>query len=264
MYNQKPLLGTLINWAHPLSKGLVGAWLFNEGSGLKTFDLSGKNHYGILHNNPIWIGGNLDFETDSNQYIELDTAISLADDTQWTIIFKLNFESLNANRGLYGNLYTSGNYTRCFYDIAPTPGIAIANDANISTIISTGTLTINTDYTLAIVCNGSNSSNIELFINGISKGTATLADSSQTIKRLATYGAASGNLMDGLMEYFYIYGGVALLPSQISQLYTNPYCWLAQPMEAELMYVAPPVGAIMNQFQRTNLGADLYDGVLIT
>ena len=31
---QKPLIGTPIDWSHPLSQGLVGAWLMNEQSGI--------------------------------------------------------------------------------------------------------------------------------------------------------------------------------------------------------------------------------------
>ena len=46
----KPARGTQINRAHPLAKGLAGCWLFNEGSGLKVFDLSGNGNSGTLLN----------------------------------------------------------------------------------------------------------------------------------------------------------------------------------------------------------------------
>ncbi|ODU24775.1 MAG: hypothetical protein ABS95_01525 [Verrucomicrobia bacterium SCN 57-15] len=36
----KPNVGARINFAHPLAKGLVGCWLFNEGGGSKAFDLA--------------------------------------------------------------------------------------------------------------------------------------------------------------------------------------------------------------------------------
>ena len=54
---QKPPLGSMINWAHPLSRGLVGLWLFNESSGLYVSDLSGNNNRGILTNGPLWVPG---------------------------------------------------------------------------------------------------------------------------------------------------------------------------------------------------------------
>jgi len=46
---QKPPLGAKLNWAHPLTKGLVGCWLFNEGGGNKAYDLSGYNNHGTLN-----------------------------------------------------------------------------------------------------------------------------------------------------------------------------------------------------------------------
>ena len=43
MFNFKPLLGSLIQTGHPLSRGLLGYWLLNEGSGGHVQDLSGQN-----------------------------------------------------------------------------------------------------------------------------------------------------------------------------------------------------------------------------
>jgi len=41
-FKQKPPLGTPINWSHPQLVGLVGWWLFQEGSGDKVYDLVNK------------------------------------------------------------------------------------------------------------------------------------------------------------------------------------------------------------------------------
>ena len=59
MPQQKPMLGRQINWAHPLSRGLVGLWLFNEGSGNKVFDLSGNGQTAIFDSGdpPYWGAG---------------------------------------------------------------------------------------------------------------------------------------------------------------------------------------------------------------
>jgi len=73
---QKPILGEQINWAHPLSKGLVSLWLFNEGSGNKVFDLSGNGNDGTFAAggaSPSWLAGKfgsaLDF--DGGDYVDL-------------------------------------------------------------------------------------------------------------------------------------------------------------------------------------------------
>ena len=46
---QKPPLGVQINHAHPLARGLVGCWLFNEGGGDIAYDLSGYGNHGTLN-----------------------------------------------------------------------------------------------------------------------------------------------------------------------------------------------------------------------
>ena len=46
----KPPVGSQINWGHPLARGLVGCWLFNEGAGGKAHDLSGRGNHGALTN----------------------------------------------------------------------------------------------------------------------------------------------------------------------------------------------------------------------
>ena len=70
---QKPPVGYKQDWSHPLSKGLVGHWLFNEGAGGKAFDIA-KNNHGTLVNTPTKVAGKfgqaLSFNGTS-QYIDL-------------------------------------------------------------------------------------------------------------------------------------------------------------------------------------------------
>lgn len=65
----KPFRGARLNRTHPLARGLVGCWIFNEGSGDKVYDLSGYGNHGTLTNmDPPtdWVGGKhgwaLDFD----------------------------------------------------------------------------------------------------------------------------------------------------------------------------------------------------------
>ena len=54
----KPTRGIRLNKSHPLARGLVGCWLFNEGSGNKVFDLSGNGHNGTRSGSGnIWATG---------------------------------------------------------------------------------------------------------------------------------------------------------------------------------------------------------------
>lgn len=46
-----------LNHAHPLAQGLVGAWLFYEGSGGTIYDLAGRGLPGSFIDAPTWQGG---------------------------------------------------------------------------------------------------------------------------------------------------------------------------------------------------------------
>lgn len=44
-WHTKPPLGARLNSSHPLAKGLIGHWLFNERGGLRALDSSGRGHH---------------------------------------------------------------------------------------------------------------------------------------------------------------------------------------------------------------------------
>jgi hypothetical protein len=68
-YHIKPSLGTPLNPHHPLSRGLVGAWLFNESGGLVLRDNSLHRNHGTLVGGSIWTGGGLSFDG-VNNYVD--------------------------------------------------------------------------------------------------------------------------------------------------------------------------------------------------
>ena len=64
---QKPLRGTQLNKAHPLSKGLVGRWVFNEGSGGLVNDLAGNSNNNIVLTNTTWAADGVFFDSTSDR-----------------------------------------------------------------------------------------------------------------------------------------------------------------------------------------------------
>ena len=54
-----------------------------------------------------------------------------------------------------------------------------------------------------------------------------------------------------------------LLPSEAQHLHERPNDMLTRRPTQVAVGAAAPVGAIMNQLQSANLGADLYNGTLI-
>lgn len=67
--------GAIINTSDPLAKGLIGAWLINEGAGLSAIDYSGFKNHGT-HNGTIpWLfdldGPKADFTNSASNYISI-------------------------------------------------------------------------------------------------------------------------------------------------------------------------------------------------
>ncbi len=74
----KPLLGELVDYSNPATNGLIGAWLFNEGSGGKVADVTENGNKSTLVNmTPAtdWIidedGHALDFSTGTTRHVKV-------------------------------------------------------------------------------------------------------------------------------------------------------------------------------------------------
>jgi hypothetical protein len=74
----KPTRGIRLNRSHPFSRGLVGFWLMNEGSGNKVFDLSGNGNAGTFQGTaPSWSSGKFGPAVSlpgTDEYIEIPDA----------------------------------------------------------------------------------------------------------------------------------------------------------------------------------------------
>lgn len=113
----KPRVGAQLNRAHPLARGLVGYWLFNEGSGTKVYDVSGNGNTGTLTNFALsgsignWVGspmgGGLDFSgTGDDDHIIILEKPSLLNLTQVTVITWIKFNSIA--HAAYSRIFSSG------------------------------------------------------------------------------------------------------------------------------------------------------------
>jgi hypothetical protein len=111
--NIKPLLGRQLNRAHPLSRGLVGCWLMNEGVGGKVFDLSNRieGTFGAGTASPSWLSGPLGkrlYFDGSNDYISGGTgsdSLQLGS-SDFTVVFSVQQTSLHT-----GYIFSTKNGT---------------------------------------------------------------------------------------------------------------------------------------------------------
>lgn len=102
-----------IDRQHPQARGLVGAWLFQEGAGSRSRNLAGPGHH-LAHNNMApsnWIGGPrgwaLSFDNANSEYLEVDTAV--ISKFPMTMCGWINSDDLTINQMIVGVYGTASN-----------------------------------------------------------------------------------------------------------------------------------------------------------
>lgn len=236
---QKPLLGMKINRKHPLAKGLVGYWVFNERSGNKVFDLSGNGNNGTIHG-ADWVTDGLDFVSADSNYIEVCDG-KIDNGTQGTIIVKLNITTLNEIKilGYGGSASPPGGLLS--FDIRQETNYyfsIVQRTIEDSTVTGyRGTTSLSTDtYEVAFVSNGSE---WKIYINGIEEslialsfnqgtnnglwfGDTTTDGVDKTLLGALFFEGAFTGYIDATISYSVIYNR-ALTAAEINALNIDPY-----------------------------------------
>ena len=236
--NTKPPKGALINWAHPLSRGLVGCWLMNEGMGDKIYDLSGNKNTGTLINmahpsttvsgwNPGKFGHTLNLDG-GNDYVECPSpTVSLNITKNITLTAWIKTTSSTdgltvTGRGLTGTFdhtwqhYIGLGYNTFFYAnlyaMAAADGIA-------------GTVLINDGKWHHVVAQF-NGTAISVYTDGKydnSKAKTTTPTSNNNLKVRIGNLPGYTDYFNGSIEDVCIYNR-ALSAAEILQLYKEPFC----------------------------------------
>ena len=140
-YISKPLPGCFVDWTHPLSRGLVGCWLFNEHAGQAFADLAAfQSCYGIL-GSPLYRGGPdgcvLDVSDGLSRFLVNRKGGPATTDSPITILAKAR-TSVAASKALisWGEV-TDTNYTFTFgVAVGGTSGIGFDGDTGITSTLT--------------------------------------------------------------------------------------------------------------------------------
>jgi hypothetical protein len=241
----KPPLGSQIDWAHPLSRGLVGAWLMNEGGGKIVKNMC-NNTTGTIYGSMIWSKG----KKGNTLLITTTTGKSYIDTS---LIFKAGTSSLSfvlgyrKTDGVYRNPYTLSSkegdaandrlllalpYSdgNIYFDV----GDATENSGRI--VLNMSGIVLGNDLW---VFNASGKGR-EIWQNGILKksnnGNAVLP----TQKTLCIGSGYAENYGDLAEYWIFLAYNRALSPQEIQQLYIDPYCFIKRSYK---LYYAPAGGA---------------------
>jgi len=228
----KPLPGSLINPLHPISRGIKGLWLFNEGAGTTANDISGNRNHGSLANMASnsqgtgWagtkFGGGLAFD-DINDYVDCGNDKSLDISTSGSIsalIYPtnvINFCTIVGKMGaddLHSSIYfyvAGGNVYLRVYDVAG------------------GWITVVTPIVADVwqhVVGTYDGEYLRIYLDGELKHTD---DPTPTINTTASPLHIGGNtrwaseLFEGTIDHV-IYWTRDISAFDVKQLYHDPYC----------------------------------------
>ena len=260
----------MINPLHPLSKGLVGSWLFNEGAGSRVNDISGHGNHGTLKNmspnaqNSGWggskFGGALEFD-------------GVNDHLNFGSFGNFTSENFTLNACIYINafhtggparvpvLFYKGKYVTNGYYMQLDHGAA-GNDGGFKlqtnqsgatqiTYSDASILSIGQWMNISIVRVGSN---VDLYLNGKdvtnTHGTHINPASSSSNFLISRYNN-SGYYLDGSIDSVLIYNR-ALSVEEIATLHHDPFCNM---LRVPVRYVPAaaaglPIPVAMNHYRR--------------
>jgi hypothetical protein len=231
----KPPRGAILNRTHPLARGLVGCWLFNEWTGNTARDsVSGLIATGV--NAPTWDGMGMRFTAASNQYLTLN-AISGFNPEKGTIYFRGVWDgpATSSKDYIIFSIYTSST-DRFFFEVetfstggypstSTSPEFSLGYDGSSTSLRSCFTsIIVSGTYYSAVVQWGSGY--INAWLNGILNHTVT-RDSAPTISgstvwNIGGYNNSNGLCFQGAMECLYFFN-TELSASAIQSLDANPY-----------------------------------------
>jgi len=221
----KPTRGIRLNKSHPLARGLVSCWLFNEGSGNKVFDLSRNGNIGTFAGTaPSWTSGKFGSAVllpGDDEYIGATKITGLTrlaisiwvkaaqDDPAATRIFFSNYDGTNRNE--FG-----GSSTNNRLNLYITNTLYYYWDG------------IDWDDThwhhLATTWDGTTA---YLYFDGVQYSSTGSGDPSDNNTQGLTIGDRTSHpgaaIFSGLLDLPMIYNR-ALSPSEIALLYREPFC----------------------------------------
>jgi len=226
----KPPAGSQLEIGHPLSNGLVGCWLMNEGGGNKIFDLSGNGNNGTLGGNAVWSYSNDGpcILFDGSSYIH--TTMKAINSNEFTLLVKCTVSTNDSSLRycIHGqNSSTSNEIIK--FQISTDDSWYFYNDYSLA-ILPNVTPVVDLPYLFCGVFDYPKQRG-SIFIDGQKIGTddTSFSSISGAMNDGLTIGARTTEESGwkGTISYVYVYNR-ALTANEITQLYREPFCMFEQ------------------------------------
>lgn len=226
--NVKPPAGSTVNWGDPISRGLVGCWLFNEVGGNIAVDIAkskSSSLVGGITRTTGKFGNALRFDG-VDDYVDIGRPIENV--SQFTISFWLNSTSTNGDWfGKWDNWNNNGSNQQILF-----------RNFNMQFYVES----VSTAHTFAVSGFNMDAANIWYFICGIADGE-NLRSSINTkfgsdVALAGPYipivgdrwgiGRGHTGLTNGIIDNVRIYNR-ALNKNEVQRLYTEPFAGITEP-----------------------------------
>lgn len=239
---QKPFRGIQLNKTHPLARGLVACWMFNEGTGNKVFDYSGNGYDGTIVG-PVWkpgkSGSSLDFDG-SDDYISFGKSIFDPALAPWSLAILYKFDALPSagNDHRLVSDAEQGNFELFYADdddnlkVFTTPATKFTIRAAVANVW---------EYAV-VVYNGAG--NLDAYVNDVqevSGGNFTFASETNDWcigNEVGSAGKAPAGLVEAVMVW-----KRALLATEANWLYREPYTMFEPWISYHILGIEPLAAA---------------------
>ena len=235
--NMKPVLGSQIQLGHPLARGLVGCWLFNEGSGNIVHDASGNGGDGTA-TSYVWRSGSDGreiAEVASGSEFGIDTPVGyypLNNAAACTVHMTVTPDSILDDGGLfYTNEHAlTANSAVCLWlDNSTSDHVAVivyGSGGNTGVDYSAYVPVAGTTFTVTLTWNGTTT---RLYINGIEDtagdfpgtGATGTLDGDASVYHFGN-DTGGGKELDGGIRNAALWTR-ALTAQEVASLYADPY-----------------------------------------
>lgn len=253
-YITKPKPGVQINQAHPLSEGLVGCWMFNEGAGSIAHDMNEHGLHGTLTNmasnvqGSRWgwskFGGGMHFDgTDDYVTVADNSVLDLPSAGSVAVRFNCRSQG-GAETVLNKGNYTTSKFNQYFmgwkWGAATNMEIVVGDGASAQSVATIASLSVNTEYQVVGTWDGIN---VTIYVNGKYSNSAAQTVTPYNDGRALLFGSfdTSNYRFDGIIDEVRIYDR-ALSLEEVKTIYHDPFCNLLQtPLRR---YYIPAVGGV--------------------
>ena len=237
MGNFKPPYGARLNRDHPLSRGLVMALLMNEGSGNRTYDLTGNGNDGVLTNGPLWKPGRngaaISFDG-NNDYVGCGSGLTLQPSSGITYAVQIR----PTVTGQHGIISSAGNwYERAYLYLRNQENRQIAFGVDDVSCFRTGNI-INGRHAYIVGTYSKSTGAARLYqdtkIIGSGQWTGPIVTTADSLIIGYGPGIVAPQRFLGLISDVRIWNR-ALSPDEVQDLYINPYGFIYKPQKYWLM-----------------------------